>query len=217
MTRRPLPPISRRRLLQAVAAATAVLPVVSPTSAYAAGNVQRDTMDAWADTLVPGAKRYAGDRVVLGAAPGPGAVQAGAWDLYNDPAVGLTGVLPAIVTLINTEAIGYAATQGKLLDLRVPAFVALDFRSRTAVVELLVRGTGPAQLLWYAMAAMPLLAFHTAGHLDTATAVLQGHPGLVWLGFPQPGPDGIWRFDEFSYGRELAALHPGTTAAGHPA
>lgn len=216
MNRPVIPPISRRRLLQAVAAATAVLPVVDPGSAYAAGSVQRDTLDAWADTLVPGDRRFTGDRVVLGAAPGPGAVQAGSWDLFNDPAVGLAPVLPAMVTLINTEALGYAVTQGKVLDLRVPPFVALDFPSRTGVLELLLGGTGPAQLLWYAMAALPMLAFHTAGHLDTATAVRQGHPGLAWLGFPQPGPDGIWRFDDFSYGREVAAPHPGTTATGNP-
>lgn len=40
------PQLTRRRLLQAVAAAAVVLPVVEPGSAYASGSVQRDTLDA---------------------------------------------------------------------------------------------------------------------------------------------------------------------------
>jgi hypothetical protein len=213
----PIPDLSRRRLLQAVAAAAVVLPVVRPGDAYAGVTIQRDTLEAWADTVVPGERRFPGDRVVLGAAPGPGAVQAGALALFRDPDVGLAAALPGLVALINAEATGYALTQGKRLDLRDPPFVALDFPSRTAVVERLVRGSGVVQLLWYAMVAMPLLAFHTAGHLDTAAAVRAGHPGLAWLGFPQPGPDGLWRFPEFSYGRPLARTHPSTTPTGHPA
>lgn len=212
-----LPPLSRRGLLQAVAAAVVVLPLVEPGSAYAAGDVQQDTLEAFADTIVPGAKRFPTDRVVAGATVGPGAVDAGAWTLYNDPDVGIAVALPGLVALINTEAAAYALTHGKALDLRVPAFVSLDFDSRTAVVGLLLSGTGVVQLLWYAIAAMAMLAFHTAGHLDTATAVRQGHPGLGWLGFPPPNADGIWRFPDFSYGAELAALHPLTTSGGHPA
>lgn len=213
----PIPALSRRRLLHAVAAAAVVLPVVRPGDAYAGINIQRDTLEAWADTVVPGERRFPGDRVVLGAAPGPGAVEAGALALHRDPDVGLAAVLPGLVVLINTEATGYALTHGKRLDLRGPPFVALDFRSRTAVVERLVRGSGVVQLIWYAMVAMPLLAFHTAGHLDTAAAVRARHPGLAWLGFPEPDPDGLWRFPEFSYGRPLAQPHPATTPTGHPA
>lgn len=217
MTTGPFPPLSRRRLLQTVAAATAVLPWVAPGSAYAGTSVQRDTLEAFADTVVPGAKRFSGDRVVAGATVGPGAVEAGAWQLYNDPDVGLAVALPGLVAAINTAATGYALTRGEVLDVRVPAFVALDFAGRTAVVGQLLRGTGVVQLLWYAMAAMAMLSFHTAAHLDTATAVRNGHPGLAWLGFPAPDPDGVWRFAEFSYRRELAALHPATTRTGNPA
>jgi hypothetical protein len=212
-----MPELSRRRLLQTVAAAAVVLPVVAPDSAYAGTSIQRDTLEAFADTVVPGAKRFPGDRIAAGATAGPGAVDAGAWLLYTDPDVGLAAVLPGLVAVINAEATTYALTHRQLLDVRVPPFVALDFESRTAVVGQLLRGTGAVQLLWYAVAAMAMLAFHTAGHLDTAAAVRAGHPGLAWLGFPDPDPDGIWRFDEFSYRRELAELHPSTTSTGHPA
>lgn len=212
-----IPPLSRRRLLQAAAAATAALPFVAPDSAYAGPAIQRDTLEAFADTVVPGEKRFPRDRVVAGATAGPGAVDAGAWLLYTDPDVGLVAVLPGLVALINTEATSYALTHRQHLDLGVPPFVALDFEGRTAVVAKLLRGTGVVQLLWYAVAAMAMLAFHTAGHLDTATAIRTGHPGLAWLGFPDPDPDGIWRFPEFSYRAELAELHPLTTSGGHPA
>jgi hypothetical protein len=211
------PTLSRRRLLQAVAAAAVLLPVVEPGSAYAGVELQRDTLDAWADTIVPGEKRYAGDRVVAGACAGPGAVQAGAWDLYRDPAVGVALVLPGLVALLNTEAARYAVTHGRVLDLRVPPFVALSFGDRTAVASALLDGNNAVELLWYALAALAMLAFHTAGHLDTAAAVRAGHPGLAWLGFPAPDADGLWRFPEFGYGRALARLHPQTTATGHPA
>ncbi|MGO4256979.1 DUF5987 family protein [Marmoricola sp. RAF53] len=220
MTALQVPGLSRRRLLQAVAAAAVVLPVATPGDAGASADFTRATMEAWADTIVPGEKRYPGDKVVLGAAPGPGAVQAGAWALYQDPDIGLAGVLPALATLINVEATTWATLHGqagRLLDVTEPAFVNLDLKGRTAVVQQLVQGEGVVQLLWYALAAMATLAFHTAAHLDTATAVRNRHPGLAWLGFPDPDPDEIWRFPEFSYRRALAPAHPATTASGNPA
>ena len=66
-------------------------------------------------------------------------------------------------------------------------------------------------------AALPFLAFHTAGHLHTADAVRQKHPGLATIRFPQPDPDGLWRFPTFSYRRRLARLSPRTTPSGSPA
>lgn len=210
--------LSRRRILQlaAAAAASTILPLARPGDAHAVLNT-RDTFDAFADTIVPGERRFNGDRVVLGAAPGPGAVQAGSWAMYNDPDVGVAPLLPALAAVLDAEAVTYAATHGGLLSRSLPSFVALDFNGRTAIARKLLERQGPDQLLWYAMAAMPMLAFHTAGHLDTAKAVRQGHPGLAWLRFPEPGPDGTWQFPVFSYRRVLAKLHPRTTATGHPA
>src|SRR5256885_1270850 len=56
-----------------------------------------------------------------------------------------------------------------------------------------------------------------AAHLHTAEALAQGHPGLHWIGFRHPDDDGLFRFPEFSYGRQLAAHHPDTTPTGSPA
>jgi hypothetical protein len=211
-----VPAISRRQVLRLAAAAAAAFPLVTQESASALVGRPRDTIEAWADTIVPGERRFPGDRVVLGATPGPGAVQAGAWDLYRDPDVGLAPLLPAIAALLDTQAVAYLATHPGSHTVGVPSFVALDFEGRSAVAQRLLQGSGPDQLLWYGVAAIAMLAFHTAAHLDTATAVAQGHPGLAWLGFPEPDADGIWRFPAFSYRRVLASTHPGTTASGQP-
>jgi len=211
-------PISRRQALQLVAAAVATVPLVADAvpAGAADGINARLTMEAWGDTFVPGQKRSATDRAIAGACAGPGAVQAGVWELMNDPDVGLQPVLPVLVTLLNTAAVEYALVRGVRLDLSVPAFVALPFEHRTAMALQLLEAGRPDQLLWYAIAAMPMLAFHTAAQVDTALAVRAGHPGLAWIQFPRPDADGLWRFPDFSYRRALARKHAATTSTGNP-
>jgi hypothetical protein len=179
-------------------------------------DIQAATLEAWSDTMIPGEKRWAGDRAIAGAAAGPGAVQAGALTLMHFAPMGLEPALPALVVGLNTEATRYAAEAGVPLDPTVPPFVSLPFRHRTALALELLDKDRPDQLAWYALSAVAFLAFHTAGHLHTANAVRSGHPGLKWIGFPHPDADGLWRFPEFSYRRELARLHPHTTRSGNP-
>ena len=210
-------PISRRRVLQLVAAAVAALPLIADAVPVGAadGNREQSTLEAFGDTIVPGEKRDAADRVIAGACAGPGAVQAGVWDLMNDPDVGLKPALPAVVTLLNSAAAEYAIRHRVRIDVTVPPFVALPFAHRTALALELLNPNRVDQLLWYALAAMAVLAFHTAAQLDTAAAVRAGHPGLAWIGFPAPDADGLWRFPDFSYRRALAHVHPATTATGN--
>ena len=98
----------------------------------------------------------------------------------------------------------------------MPPFVALDFASRTALLVEILDGDGPDQAAFSALAAVVFLAYHTAGHLPTAVAIRDGHPGLAAIGFPPPDPDGLWRFPEFSYRRVLARPHP-HSQRGNPA
>ena len=221
-----LPDLSRRQLLTAIAAGVAAVPLLEPPATAAPGPAGVDptdpawvraTMEAWSDTIGPGARRHPGDRAVAGATTGPGAVQAGAWTLLNDPAVGIGPGLPALSASLNAEAVAQAARTRTALDPTVAPLVALPFAQRTDLAVRLLGGTGPDQVVWYALAAIATLAFHTAAHLDTAEAVRRGHPGLTWLGFPMPDADGLWRFPDFSYGRRLARRHPRTTRTGHPA
>lgn len=218
-------PLDRRAVLKALTA-TATLLAAGPLSAAAprasaaeAGSegwtVQ--TLEAYADTMIPGERRYSGDLAIAGAVSGPGAVQAGVISTLTSPELPLAPLLPEIAALLNARAVAYAATHLILLPLTVPAFVGLSFQHRTALVGGLFGSDDPDRAIWQVLSLLTGLAFDTAAHLDTQQALAAGHPGLTWLGFPSPGPDGLWRFPDYSYGRALAALHPSTTASGSPA
>lgn len=218
--------IDRRTVLRGLAAAVAAvtaLPAAPPELARAAAPTDDpviSTLEAFADTLVPGEKRSPDDRAVAGAVEGPGAVQAGAIALLQLPEAQVGTYLPAVAALLDTRATSYALTHGLLLDPSVPPFVALSFADRTALCrELLATGqpVGQLQQVVALFALLVFVAFHCAGHLHTADALRDSHPGLAWLRFPVADPDGLYRFPDFSYRRELAATHPQTTASGSPA
>jgi len=217
--------LSRRRLLQlATAAAVAwqTAPWADGLAALAGppGGTSTDalttTLEAFADTLIPGRKRFDGDVAVAGVVKRAGAVEAGAVDLMWFPPAAVGPVLPMFVSMLDTRATTYAAQHEVVVDPTLPPFVALGFADRTRLCLELLDPDAPDYLLWWALAAMPFLAFHTAGHLHTAAAVRAGHPGLRAIGFPHPDDDGLWRFPHFSYRRKLARPHPHTTATGNP-
>ncbi|MFG3407977.1 DUF5987 family protein [Streptomyces sp. NPDC048142] len=169
------------------------------------------TLEAFADTIVPGAKRHEGDRAVAGVVPGPGAVEAGALELLRTPATGLSDALDDFADALNAHARLYAAAQP---DDSVPPFVALSYTERTHLVTVLTAPGHPERDIWVSLALFSNMAFDTGAHLHTAEAIAAGHPGLAALGFAPPSEDGQWRFSEFSYGRPLARLHPDTTPSG---
>jgi hypothetical protein len=219
------PEVSRRRLLQLATTAFALWQAAPWTHnllahAGSPGGLTSDavttTLEAFADTLIPGAKRYDGDHAVAGVVAGAGAVQAGAVDLMWFPPAAIGPALPALATTLNLRAASYATTHRRVLDPTLPPLVALDFADRTELLLALLDPAAPDYLAWWALAAMPFLAFHTAGHLHTADAVRRRHPGLREIGFPAPDRDGLWRFPHFSYRRRLARSHPRTTNGGNP-
>jgi hypothetical protein len=222
------PNIDRRTLLRGLVTAAAAAAGIAVESTATAATVREDaalpaldaattaTFEALADTIVPGAKRFAGDHAIAGAAAGPGAVQAGAVALFAMPELGIGALLPTIATLLNGRATVYALLHGVWLPLGRPAFVGLPFAHRTALIRQVIAPEVPDRLVWLSMAFVAGLAFDAAAHQDTATAVRAGHPGLAWLGFPAPDTDGLWRFPAHSYGVALAAPHPATTASGSP-
>jgi hypothetical protein len=175
------------------------------------------TIEAFADTILPGEKRSPQDRAIAGAAPGPGAVAAGAVELLEQPGGGLAEALDSLAYSLNEHAAGYAADRGLALDTDVPAFVALPFGHRTAVVQLLTAPDHPEKQMWVSLAVFCTMAFDSAAHLRTADAIAAGHPGLLTLGYFPPEGDGLWRFPQLSYGRQLASVHPRTTSTGSPA
>ncbi|MET9413602.1 DUF5987 family protein [Streptomyces klenkii] len=184
-------------------------------SAHAGENSDRiSTLEAFADTIVPGEKRAADDRAIAGAADGPGAVAAGAIELLGTSATGLSDALGDYVRSLNEHAIAHATRQGLRLDPGLPPFTALSYEDRTAVVAALVAPGHPEHELWVLLTLFCNMAFDTGAHLHTTDALAAGHPGLTALGFAKPDADGLWRFPHFSYGRPLARLHPGTAPSG---
>jgi enediyne biosynthesis protein E8 len=175
------------------------------------------TLEAFADTFVPGEKRSPDDVAVAGAAPGPGAVAAGAIELLRTPATGVSEGLADLADSLNEHAVAYAADLGILLAQDVPPFAALGFGERTELMRNLTAPDHPEKEFWILTALFCFMAFDTAAHMGTVSAIKSGHPGLKTMGFAEPDADGLWRFPDFSYGRQLARIHPSTTASGDPA
>jgi hypothetical protein len=175
------------------------------------------TLEAFADTFVPGEKRDPGDRAIAGAAPGPGAVAAGALELLSDPATGVAEGLDGAADALNAHAERFAAQRGLALDPSVPPFVALEYPDRRGLMTELTTPGHPEKDIWILVALFCFMAFDTAAHMHTTDAIAAGHPGLTMMGFATPDEDGLWRFADFSYGRQLARIHPDTTPAGDPA
>lgn len=172
------------------------------------------TLEAFADTIVPGEKRSPDDAAIAGVASGGGAVAAGALELLNTPATGVTAGLAPLSQLLNGHAQAYAAEQGLELDAALPAFVALPYEHRAELVLRLTAQGNPERDGWVLLALFSNMAFDLAAHLHTAEALAAGHPGLTAMGFAKPDADGLWRFPDYSYGRPLASLHPDTIASG---
>ncbi|MFJ2061271.1 DUF5987 family protein [Streptomyces sp. NPDC087908] len=218
-------PPDRRTVLRALTATLAAMAaegLPQPATASAAHSTTPEspplqTLLAFADTLIPGQRRYPGDTVVAGAVTGPGAVQAGVADLLASPRLPVKPFLPAIASLLDARAVSYAAARLILLPPLQPPFTGLSFRHRTALVTGLFGPEDVDRPIWQVLSLIVGLAFDSAGSQDTPEAIRQGHAGLAWLGFPAPGQGDSWRFTEFSYGSALAGLHPRTTASGSPA
>jgi enediyne biosynthesis protein E8 len=189
---------------------------VEPTSP-ADGSPAAMTLEAFADTIIPGEKRSPDDQVIAGAAPGPGAVAAGALELLRTPATGITQGLDYLAGALDQHAAQYAEKEGLTLDESAPAFVALPFEHRTALVASLLTPGHPEKDAWVLLALFSNMAYDSAAHLHTADALAAGHPGLTAMGFARPDSDGLWRFADYSYGRPLARVHPDTTPSGSPA
>ncbi len=175
------------------------------------------TLEAYADTIVPGEKRWPGDRAIAGVSTGGGAVTAGALDLLRWDATGIHDGLDDLATLVNGHARAYAEKTGLALDAEVPPFVSLDYDDRVNLIVELTTPGHPEKDFWVLLSLFCNMAYDSAAHLHTDEALADGHPGLTAMGITAPDADGLWRFQDFGYGRQLADLHPDTTPTGSPA
>jgi hypothetical protein len=179
-------------------------------------NEQVVTLEAFADTIIPGEKRHPDDHAIAGVSEGGGAVEAGALEVLQHSASGVAAGLPYLAQSLNGHAQNYAAEHNLDLDAALPAFVALTYEQRAEVVATLITPGHPEKDGWVLLALFSNMAFDIAPHRHTVDALNEGHPGLTALGFTKPDPDGLWRFKDFSYGRKLANIRPDTTPSGSP-
>lgn len=179
-------------------------------------DVQTMTLEAFADTIVPGVKRFPDDHAIAGVCDDPGAVEAGALELLSDPATGVTAGLVPLSEALNRHAGDYAGRVGLTLDTAVPPFVALGYDHRETLVAELTAPGHPERDGWVLLAMFSNMSYDSAPHRHTAEALADGHPGLLAMGIAKPDADGLWRFPDFSYGQELAKRHPNTTESGSP-
>lgn len=208
--------VSRRRLLLALTGAIAAFLPDSGVALSSLSGWTTSTLEAFADTLIPGQRRFPGDYAIAGVVSGPGAVQAGALDVMTMPELPLRPVLPTIANLLNLRATGYALDHAIVLPITRPPLAGLSYTHRIRLVEQLFQQDSTDRPLWQVMALVVGLAFDTAADGHTAQEVRSNHPGLTWLGFPEPDPDGLWRFPRHSYEQALASPHPRTTPSGSP-
>lgn len=170
--------------------------LASPTAALAAPNLADGTLQAFADTLIPGKRVTRTDlgnevhaKAIAGAHPEPGAVQADALLLYHHPLIGFDVVEAAFLADLEARSL-----------LRLGQFIDLPFAKRVAVCLDGLSPSNPTAQVWELAAAVPFAAF-----LCTATqknATIDKSSGLQVTGHPGIAPNG---YADFSYRRALSS------------
>src|SRR5690349_3224535 len=190
--------VSRRELLELGLAALVAqaLPIaLRATPAAAQTPIDDLTLGAFADTIIPGRAATHTDTgaaipagAIAGVDPEPGAVEAGAIELYHDPRVGFDALAPAFLADLSTRALAQGGP-----------FASLPFDKRVAtVLGGLDFGNGD-RVLWEAAAAVPFTAFCAAALVPSATAAKAS--GYRVMGLPGAAPHG---YRGFSYRRKLS-------------
>ncbi|MFR9753631.1 DUF5987 family protein [Nocardia sp. 004] len=172
------------------------------------------TLEAFADTVIPGRKRHEHDRAIAGVSSLPGAVEAGALTVLQDPAAGIEDGIAEMAHLLNDHARARAAEIGVAVGADLP-FADLDYSARRGLVADLSAPGAPLRDFWFLLALFSYMAYDSAPHRDTATAIAEGHPGLLALGFARPDENGHWGFERASYRQPMARLHPDTDENGN--
>ena len=199
--------IQRAGVLGAGALIASAVPVaarlVVPPDANADVGLTDATLQAFYDTLIPGRPATTTDlgheihpRAIAGVDPDPGAVEADALLLGQDPRLGFTVL--AIPFIAELEA--FALLQGG-------DFLSLPFEKREAACLQGLSFSNPTRVVWEAATAVAFTAFCAAATQvnptsETASGYrVMGHPGIA--------PEG---YRDFSYGRQLSSER---TAQGH--
>jgi hypothetical protein len=186
-------------LLGAAALIASAVPVaeriLAADPAIAAVSTDEATMQAFADTIIPGRKAATtdlGDEIhpdaIAGVDDEPGAVEADVMRLYHHPLTGFDALEPVLLADLSTRSLQQGGP-----------FLGLDFDARTAVLLGALSFDNPERVLYEAAAAVPFTAFCAAAVHETGTS--KNASGYRVMGYPGAAPQGYRRY---SYGRKLA-------------
>src|SRR5687768_9177642 len=152
--------LTRRGFLQRAGAlglgavAASALPVATSTAAPP-GPLPDGTLQAFADTMLPGRRTRRTDLgneihplAIAGVDDQPGAVEADALVLYHHPKTGFDAIAPLFLAELEARSL-----------LRGGDFLNLRFRDRVAVCVEGLAFSNPLRVLWEAAAAVPFTAF----------------------------------------------------------
>jgi hypothetical protein len=159
-------------------------------------DVSDATMQAFADTMIPGVKvsrTESGQTVhplaIAGVDSRPGAVQADALAAYSNPEIDFDKLAPVFLADLDSRSLPHGAD-----------FLHLDFDKRVQVCLSGLDFSNQARLIWEAAAAVPFDAFCAATLIRNATAA--DACGYRVMGLPGTAPNG---YRGFSYRRRLSS------------
>lgn len=193
--------LTRRNLLGRAAqtglAATiaSALPLVELVAAQIPAADPDATLQAFADTIIPGRKATTTDLgnaihplAIAGVDDLPGAVETDALALYHHPLAGFDALEPAFLADLQARALPLGGD-----------FLTLGFDERVEVCRGALAFDNPMRLLWEAAAAVPFTSFCAAALIEEQTAAKAS--GYRVMGYPGAAPHG---YRGFSYGRRLS-------------
>ena len=196
--------LQRSSLLGAAALVSAALPVAErlalPPRAAADPTLDDATLQAFADTIIPGRKvdkTESGASVhplaIAGVDPQPGAVEADALALFHNPLVGFDALEPTFLADLSARSLQQG---GDFLD--------LTFDKRVQVLLGAFDFQNPARVVYEAAAAVPFTAFCAAALHPFGNA--QNASGYRAMGYPGGGPNEkpVMYPYSFGYRRRLA-------------
>jgi len=196
--------LSRREVLQRAttlglgALVISALPAaerIFVSEATAAVQLPDATLQAFADTIVPGRKALTTDLgneidplAIAGVDNEPGAVEADALLLYHDPLIGFEALEGPFLSELSARSLARGAP-----------FLNLTFEQRVEVCLEGLAPSNPSVQVWEAAAAVPFTAFLAAAERSEAT--IDTSSAYQVMGYPGTAPNG---YAEFSYKRKLA-------------
>ena len=169
--------------------------ILAAHPAYAAVSSEDATLQAFADTIIPGRKAAItdlGDEIhpdaIAGVDDEPGAVEADVLRLYHHPLTGFDTLEPVFLAELATRSLQQGGS-----------FLSLGFDDRVAVLMGALSFDNPDRVLYEAAAAVPFTAFCAAAVHEVGTS--KNASGYRVMGYPGAAPQGYRRY---SYGRRLA-------------